>query len=325
MGLGIETNADRADPVNQAIVTAVAMLAGGGLAAALGQNATAAAGAAQNEALNNYLSAKQEKGLVDSLKSCAAGDTQCVAKWTSCYASVNTTQQQAAQNCTLDNCTAIANDARAPSINSAETLALCQGGTACENVLNSLPSQNVSAQASALSRWNSTSNAKAQDISQQAAQGSTGSSFWAQMFGQLSPVDASGAVDAMLGAAIGSLKSAGGAVTNNGETPSSSSLVCRGGTCLADNFANGSGVTQSADGTLNGVSVQSSNNGTAQTLSLPFKNGQVGVTTVGAIEAVGGKIVYDGTPYNPNHATVSGLTAKQLQDLFTPTIKNPAK
>jgi hypothetical protein len=46
---------------------------------------------------------------------------------------------------------------------------------------------------------------------------------------------------------------------------------------------------------------------------------------VGAIEAAGGKIVYDGTPYNPNHATFSGLTAKQLQDLFTPTIKNPAK
>lgn len=62
-----------------------------------------------------------------------------------------------------------------------------------------------------------------------------------------------------------------------------------------------------------------------QTLSVPFKNGPVGVTTVSDIEAAGGKIVYDGTPYNPNYATVSGLTAQQLQDLFTPTIKNPAK
>jgi filamentous hemagglutinin len=59
--LGIETNADRADPVNRAVVTAVAMLAGGGLAAALGQDATAAAGAAQNEALNNYLSSKSDR------------------------------------------------------------------------------------------------------------------------------------------------------------------------------------------------------------------------------------------------------------------------
>lgn len=96
-GLDIQTNADRADPMNQAIVTAVAMLAGGGLAAALGRDATAAAGAAQNEATNNYLSAKQEMGLVESLKSCAAGDTACVQKWTSYYASVNADQQQAAR------------------------------------------------------------------------------------------------------------------------------------------------------------------------------------------------------------------------------------
>lgn len=113
--------------------------------------------------------------------------------------------------------------------------------------------------------------------------------------------------------------------TNNGQTPAGSSIVCRGGTCLADNFANGSGITQNANGTLNGVSVQSSNSGTVQTLSLPFKNGQVGVTTVSEIEAAGGKVVYDGTSNNPNHATISGLTAQQLQSLFTPTIKNPTK
>ncbi|MGF6604978.1 hypothetical protein P3T23_009734 [Paraburkholderia sp. GAS448] len=94
---------------------------------------------------------------------------------------------------------------------------------------------------------------------------------------------------------------------------------------MGENFANGSGVTQNADGTLNGVSTQSSNGGTTLTLSLPFKNGQVGVTTVGAIQAAGGTIVYDGTQNNPNHATISGLTAQQLQNLFTPTIKNPAK
>jgi hypothetical protein len=42
-------------------------------------------------------------------------------------------------------------------------------------------------------------------------------------------------------------------------------------------------------------------------------------------EAAGGKIVYDGTLNNPNHATINGLTAEQLQELFTPTIKNPVK
>ncbi|CAG9186329.1 hypothetical protein LMG32289_06376 [Cupriavidus pampae] len=204
--VGVQTNADRANPVNQAIVTAIAMLAGAGVAQALGQNSAAAAAAAQNEALNNYLSAKQEMGLIDSIKSCASGDTACVAKWTSYYASINTTQQQAAQNCKLDNCTALANDARAPSINTSANVAACQGVAACVSLLSNLQAQNVSAQASALSRWNSTSNEKAQEISQQAAQGSTGSSIWAQMFGQLSPVDASGAVDAAIGA-IGSIGS----------------------------------------------------------------------------------------------------------------------
>ncbi|BEG74037.1 two-partner secretion domain-containing protein [Achromobacter xylosoxidans] len=113
--------------------------------------------------------------------------------------------------------------------------------------------------------------------------------------------------------------------SNSGQAPFHSSVVCRGGRCLAENFASGSGVTRNPDGTLNGVSVQSSNDGTVQTLSIPFKNGQVGVTTVAEIEAAGGKIVYDGTSHNPNHATVNGLTAQKLQDLFTPTIKNPSK
>ncbi|WP_368041069.1 VENN motif pre-toxin domain-containing protein [Cupriavidus gilardii] len=56
------------------------MLAGGGVSGVLGADEEAAAEAAQNEALNNYLSVKQEKGLVDSLKSCSAGDIACVEK-----------------------------------------------------------------------------------------------------------------------------------------------------------------------------------------------------------------------------------------------------
>lgn len=70
-------------------------LMAGAAVAVIIASVTAAAGAAQNEALNNYLSAKQEKGLVDSLKTCAPGDTRCVQKWTSYYASVNVDQQQA--------------------------------------------------------------------------------------------------------------------------------------------------------------------------------------------------------------------------------------
>jgi hypothetical protein len=100
-------------------------------------------------------------------------------------------------------------------------------------------------------------------------------------------------------------------------------FVCRGGTCSAENFENGSGVTADSEGKLHGVSTQSKDGGTVIELSKPFKNGQVGVTTVGAIEAEGGEVVFDGTPGNPNHATVNGLTAEQLEKLFTPTIENP--
>ncbi|PFH10124.1 filamentous hemagglutinin [Collimonas sp. PA-H2] len=56
--LGIETDADRADKTNAAVVAALSTLAGGAVAAALGQNAAVAANAAANEALNNYLSPK---------------------------------------------------------------------------------------------------------------------------------------------------------------------------------------------------------------------------------------------------------------------------
>jgi hypothetical protein len=83
-----------------------------------------------------------------------------------------------------------------------------------------------------------------------------------------------------------------------------SSVVCRGGTCLAENFANGSGVTQNPDGTLNCVSVQCSNNGTLQTVSIPFKNCLVGVTTVANIEAAGGK------------SSMAGLRIIRIMQLF---------
>ncbi|EHP37550.1 hypothetical protein OR16_42186, partial [Cupriavidus basilensis OR16] len=77
--LGVTTNADRESTVNQVVVTAVAMLAGGGLAAVLGQDGLIAAGAAQNEALNNYLSSKPERQAYEKAnRECANG------VWSSC-------------------------------------------------------------------------------------------------------------------------------------------------------------------------------------------------------------------------------------------------
>jgi RHS repeat-associated protein/uncharacterized repeat protein (TIGR02543 family) len=98
--------------------------------------------------------------------------------------------------------------------------------------------------------------------------------------------------------------------------------VVRGGLCQANDFANGSGVTPALDGTLHGVSTQSAPNASLYELSQPFKNNMVGVSTVGDIEDAGGTVTMDGTTWNPNHATVDGLTAQQLESLF-PTVPNP--
>jgi hypothetical protein len=100
-------------------------------------------------------------------------------------------------------------------------------------------------------------------------------------------------------------------------------LVCRGGLCTAKSFETGTGVTRGADGKLSGISTQSRPGASLETLAQPFKNGQLGRCTVGDIEDAGGWVVFDGHPKNPNHATVSGITAEKAQQLFTPTIPNP--
>jgi RHS repeat-associated protein len=108
-----------------------------------------------------------------------------------------------------------------------------------------------------------------------------------------------------------------------GEGLPDATLVCRGGACKAENFANGSGVTVAADGKLSGVSTQSRSGASVKELAQPFKNNQVGVTTAGDIRRAGGQVTPDGHPGNPNHATVDGLTAQQLEGLFSPTRPNP--
>jgi RHS repeat-associated protein len=100
-------------------------------------------------------------------------------------------------------------------------------------------------------------------------------------------------------------------------------LVCRGGTCTADRFANGSGVTTNPDGTLSGVSVQSGAGKSVSELTNTIPNGQVGVTTVGDVRAAGGNVYPSPRPGNPYHCTMCGITPQQGEDLFTPTIRNP--
>ncbi|ODS24381.1 hypothetical protein AB835_03950 [Candidatus Endobugula sertula] len=104
-----------------------------------------------------------------------------------------------------------------------------------------------------------------------------------------------------------------------------SAIVCRGGSCTADRFANGSGVTTNAAGKLDGVSVNSAPGKSLQELTQGIPHNKVGVTTVGDVRRAGGNVVSSPTKNNPNHATLSGVTAKQAEDLLTPTVRNPNK
>jgi RHS repeat-associated protein len=98
-------------------------------------------------------------------------------------------------------------------------------------------------------------------------------------------------------------------------------IVCRGGTCTAERFAAGSGVTIDERGLLQGVSVNTGESLRAASAGIP--NGQVGSTTVGEIRALGGDVIASPSPGNPAHATMGGITPAQATQLFTPTAPNP--
>lgn len=108
-------------------------------------------------------------------------------------------------------------------------------------------------------------------------------------------------------------------------------LVVRGGGCLPENFAKGTGVALDAAGKLQDVSVNSAavllleelTASNAQTGYPGIRNRQVGVTTVAAIRAAGGEVTPSPTRTNPNHAALSGLTPEQASDLFRPPVANP--
>lgn len=102
-----------------------------------------------------------------------------------------------------------------------------------------------------------------------------------------------------------------------------SAQVCRGGTCAADKFTSGSGVTLDASGKLQGVSVNSGAGKTVEQLSEGIPNKQVGVTTVGDVRRAGGDVIPSPTANNPNHCTLCGITPQQAKQLMTPTITNP--
>jgi hypothetical protein len=118
----------------------------------------------------------------------------------------------------------------------------------------------------------------------------------------------------------GNATPAGAGGTAAGGVPDGA-VVCRGGTCTAERFANGSGVTVDGAGRLQGVSVNTGE--TIEAASVGIPNGQVGATTAGQIRTAGGQVVSSPTARNRNHATMSGITPQQAEQIFTPTVPNP--
>ncbi|HMV30560.1 MAG TPA: RHS repeat-associated core domain-containing protein [Gemmatimonadales bacterium] len=120
--------------------------------------------------------------------------------------------------------------------------------------------------------------------------------------------------------AAGRITTAGAArVGSEGEA-----LVIRGGTNTAERIAAGAERID-ASGQVHGVSVNSAVGVTVVELARGIPNKQIGVTTVGAIRAVGGTVARDATAANPNHCLVSCITPQALSELLTPTIRNPAQ
>ncbi|MFC4160388.1 RHS repeat domain-containing protein [Chitinimonas lacunae] len=114
-------------------------------------------------------------------------------------------------------------------------------------------------------------------------------------------------------------------VAKDGKALPDDALVCRGGTCTAEKFSGGSGVTLDSHGNLQGVSVNSGVGKTVEDLTVGIPNKQVGVTTVGKVREAGGNVIPSPTPNNPHHCTLCGITPAKAESLMTPTIRNPHK
>ncbi len=101
-----------------------------------------------------------------------------------------------------------------------------------------------------------------------------------------------------------------------------STVVCRAGTCGADNFAKPGEVK---NGLLDGSSVTVGKGIDIKKLTKYFKHNQFGQTTLDKIRALGGDVIPTPSAKNPYHADLNGITPKQAEKLFTPTKRNPNK
>jgi hypothetical protein len=98
-------------------------------------------------------------------------------------------------------------------------------------------------------------------------------------------------------------------------------IVLRGGRNRPEDIRRGIGTHPSG---ITGISVECGVGVAVQVLSVSIPHGQIGVTTVGAVRAVGGDVIRT-SGRSPYHATLTGLISEEISLLLTPTIPNPSK
>ena len=97
-------------------------------------------------------------------------------------------------------------------------------------------------------------------------------------------------------------------------------VVVRGGRNRPVDLERGTGTHPSG---TTGVSVECASGLTVKELAASLPHGQIGVTTVAAVRALGGDVVRT-SGRSPYHATLTGLSPEEMSALLTPTIRNPA-
>jgi hypothetical protein len=105
------------------------------------------------------------------------------------------------------------------------------------------------------------------------------------------------------------------------DTIADEALVIRGGRNRPEDIERGFGTHPSG---VTGISVESAIGLSIAQLAAKIPHRQIGVTSVGAVRALGGDVIRT-SGRSPYHATLTGLTPQQISSLLTPTIINPAK
>jgi hypothetical protein len=98
-------------------------------------------------------------------------------------------------------------------------------------------------------------------------------------------------------------------------------VVVRGGRNRPVDLERGTGTHPSG---ITGVSVECASGLTVEELAAFIPHGQIGVTKVSAVRALGGDVVRT-SGRSPHHATLTGLSSEEMSALLTPTIRNPAR